>query len=108
MSPLAGRRIVVLTCVAALVAVGANSVYQWRRAAPFGWTGLCLRFESQITDGGRRQQSKLLIEDVQPRSPASAAGLRKGERIVALDASSEGLIRRFGAVPAGASVPLKV
>ena len=108
MSPLVARRIVVLTSFAALVAVAANSAYQWTRAVPFGWSGLHVRFESQFSGEPLTEETRLLVEDVQPRSPASAAGLEKREHIVGVEGSSKALVQRFAAIPPGKVIGLNV
>ncbi|HET8550081.1 MAG TPA: SpoIIE family protein phosphatase [Bryobacteraceae bacterium] len=91
------QRAVVWTCIAAIFAVVANSVWQWRTAAEFGWSGLGLKPESHFKGYGRvsRHEARLSIDEVEPGSPASAAGLRKGESITKLNGSAEDLVERF-------------
>jgi serine protease Do/serine protease DegQ len=70
-----------------------------------GWLGISMQ---PVVGGG----DGALIAEVEPKSPAAAAGLRKGDIVIALNghpvrAPAE-LRARLGVVPAGESVELKL
>ena len=84
-----------------MVAVLANSVWQWRKASGFGWSGLNVQIAAEFSDSGRQQRTRILIETVEPRSPGTAAGLRKGDGITELNGFDQNLGKRFRDLRAG-------
>jgi hypothetical protein len=71
-----------------------------------GWSGLDIRVDFQMSEKQPRQV--LTVETVEPRSPASLAGLRHGDRILAVNGASDSVADRFRSLRDGEQAHLNV
>ena len=98
------------TMVRVVVATARGGDRQVRRP----WVGASLQpLSKEIADSlGLDRPAGALVTDIHPNSPAQAAGLRRGDIVVALDNLSvddpEAFGFRLGTRPLGGSVPMRI
>ena len=98
------------TMVRVVVATARGGDRQVRRP----WVGAALQpLSKEIADSlGLDRPAGALVTDIHPNSPAQAAGLRRGDIVVALDNLSvddpEAFGFRLGTRPLGGSVPMRI
>ena len=82
------------------------SIWQWRDASNRGWSGMNAQINA--TTKGGTPSAMIMADMVEPRSPASRAGIVKGDRISAINGESDGLVDRYMAVRPGETVRLTI